>query len=246
MQKRGLVAAVIVLFIVGFAIGYYIPKWQSKQSQANLMDEASYDSKGYQLLQDSNYRRAAVEFNEYLGHFPNNFYAHLGKAWALYFSEEYQQSISSFQKAHELVPTHFSPNLGMALCNLALKNYENALDEYSDALVQGVDHDYIGLAFTGQGFALQKSNEHDKALIAFNNAIAIEYQSVMPHVGLMISYIAVIDKERTESESKIIRAWALDQNKNLKFPDEKAFNECIQKTSIQLADIERCGSGIYG
>lgn len=182
MQKRGLIIALVLVLLIGFSVGYYIPKYKA-QKQQQLAVESSFSNDAWALYNKGNFDDAIIGFNSYIRNDKENFAAHIGLAWSYYEKENYQNSLGFFSRAAEINPNSYEPYNGLAWVYYAIEDYENAARAFEQAIRLNPD---IANLYNGLGRSYFALGEYERARQIYNMALSLNPSLVFSRAGLFL------------------------------------------------------------
>ena len=125
------------------------------QKLTSLLDEGS------RLVQDQKLNRAIDVFTEAIELDPNWAEAWNKRATVLYLMGKYELSQSDINKVLQIEKRHFGALTGQGLVQIALKNYEKAIELYDQSLNKGLND--ISAVYFNKGLVYERLSNVDLA-----------------------------------------------------------------------------------
>lgn len=143
-------------------------------SIANKLESENWINKAYDLWVDGKYsdpKLAVQYFEKAISLNGDSHAAYMGKGLALYYLEDYQNSLKMYNKSLSLNPDYSHAYNNRALVYFKLKNYNAAMYDYTKAIEK--DPNYA-LAYNNRGLLYYEIKNYQSALMDFNKSIELD------------------------------------------------------------------------
>jgi len=212
LMRRWLWAGTAAVLVALIALFVFLPGETAEQ----------HYNTGVDLLEDSQYDLAILEFDKAIKLDANNAESYYNRGLTCYYSGEYDRAIADFTRAVELDPNYTDAYHFRADAYLNKGEYGMAIDGFSKAIELNPGYYY---AYYDRGITYYYKGEYDMAVADITRAIEINSNDADFYRLRGIIYLNTGEYDRAEATADLEECIELSQDRSLTEMAEQALEE---------------------